>query len=221
MKQDAGRLTILLLFLLVWTFCCSDNSTNPDSPVNNWLPPTEHVNGELGEIEGIPLLTLWGTHYEQGYAHGYLFAPEIMEYLEKELNQEPGLVEFVESVVLPTIEQYSVPPEYLQEMEGFLAGMGARAGAAVYVAAFERTLTLNDVIASTCIDNAASRCRQITPGGLCFPHAHERIQLAMRAPSSEASPTASASMRPQATTAATPPNDAHRRGTEQMHRRCA
>jgi hypothetical protein len=149
-------ITVFILAVsLIFIGCNKDSTTvpEPESPTNNWLPITENVNGELSEIEGIPLLTLWGTNYEQGYAHGYLYAPEIIEYLEKQLSQEEGLVDFMETFMLPNIDKYTVPAEYLQEMKGFLAGMEVRAGAAVYVAAVNRTLTLNDVIAWTCVDN--------------------------------------------------------------------
>jgi len=143
---------LLLSVLVIFLACDKKSTTESETPTNNWLPITENVNGELTEIEGIPLLTLWGTNYEQGYAHGYLFAPEIIEYLEIELSVE-GTVEFYENIMLPNIDKYTVPQEYLREMEGFLAGMEARAGGPVYVAGVDRTLTLNDVIASSCVDN--------------------------------------------------------------------
>jgi len=135
-------ITVFILAVSLTFLGCDKDSTTepePENPTNNWLPITENVNGELTEIEGIPLLTLWGTHYEQGYAHGYLYAPEIIEHLEKQLNHEEGLVEFMETFMLPNIDKYTVPAEYMQEMEGFLAGMEARAGGAVYVAAVDRT----------------------------------------------------------------------------------
>jgi hypothetical protein len=52
------------------------------------------VNGELTEVEGIFLLTLWGTHREMGYAHGYLYAPEVFEPDEMLMHvafAEPGI----------------------------------------------------------------------------------------------------------------------------------
>ena len=66
-------LTGVCLFLtvpVIFFVCEKDSPTDPETPTNNWLPITESVNGTLGEIQGIPLLTLWGIHYEQGYAHG-------------------------------------------------------------------------------------------------------------------------------------------------------
>lgn len=143
-------LTLACLISLV--ACQKDSPTEPENSGNTWLEPTENVNGTLTEIEGVPLLTLWGTSYEQGYAHGYLYAPELIEYAEKDLSQE-GMVEMYEDMVLPNIHKYTIPTEYLQEIEGMLAGMEARAGRAVYLAAVDRTLTLDDLIAGSCIDN--------------------------------------------------------------------
>jgi hypothetical protein len=57
-------------------------------------------------------------------------------------------------MILANIETYSVPQMYLEELQGFLDGMEARAGGAVYLNAVGRYLTLNDLIASTCLDNA-------------------------------------------------------------------
>lgn len=145
-----------LAIVLVISSTAGNKQSLPTEPEEGkWLPITENVKGTLTDVEGIPLLTLWGSNYEQGYAHGYLYAPEIMEYLEKQLQSQEGTVEFIEAVVLPYIDKYTVPEEYLHEMEGFLVGMEARAGGAVYVSAVDRNLTLNDVIAWACVDNPA------------------------------------------------------------------
>jgi hypothetical protein len=141
-----------IILFIIFCMTCSRKSSPVEPGGDRWLPVTESVNGSLTEIEGITLLTLWGTHYEQGYAHGYLYAPEIIEYLDFQLDQE-GIVEFYENVVLPNIGKYDVPEDYMQELEGFLAGMEARAGGPVYVDAVDRALTINDIIASTCVDN--------------------------------------------------------------------
>jgi len=143
----------LLILLIIFCMACSKESSPTEPKRNEWLPITEDVDGSLTEIEGIPLLTLWGTNYEQGYAHGYLYAPEIIEYAEMNFSQ-PGLVNLYENVVLSNINNYTVPQEYLDELQGFLDGMEARAGGAVYLAAVDRYITLNDLIAFTCIDNA-------------------------------------------------------------------
>jgi len=150
----------LAIVLVISSTASNEQSLPTELEEGKWLPITENVKGTLTDVEGIPLLTLWGSNYEQGYAHGYLYAPEIMEYLEKQLQSQEGTVEFIEGVVLPYLDRYTVPEEYLQEMEGFLAGMEARAGGAVYVAAVDRNITLNDVIAWTCVDNPAHLLNQ-------------------------------------------------------------
>jgi hypothetical protein len=144
---------LALITLFALAACQKDGPTEPDPPTNEWLEPTASVNGTLTELQSIPLLTLWGTQYEQGFAHGYLLAPELIEYLEMELNQNPGLIDFVENTMLPNLHIYTVPDEYLREIEGFMAGMEARAGDSIYVAGLDRYITVNDMIASTCIDN--------------------------------------------------------------------
>ena len=144
---------VFITLSMIFFSCGNESPTEPETPANNWRPATENVNGTLTEIQGIPLLTLWGTPYEQGYAHGYLYAPEVIENLENQCELEPDLVPFLENVMLPNLGNYTVPNAYLQELTGFLAGMEARAGGSVYVAAVNRTITLNDLIASVCIDN--------------------------------------------------------------------
>ncbi|MFC1483660.1 C45 family autoproteolytic acyltransferase/hydrolase [Candidatus Neomarinimicrobiota bacterium] len=155
LKHHLFRTTnsILTLIPLITLFACQKESpVEPEIPVNEWLEPTENVSGTLADIQGIPLLTLWGTPYEMGYAHGYLYAPELIEYAEIDLGQ-PGAVDNYENLVLPNIHKYTIPEEYLQEMEGLLHGIEARAGDSVYVAAIDRYLTFDDIIANFCSDN--------------------------------------------------------------------
>ena len=145
---------LLLPTVLLSLLSCGDNPAKTTDPACNvWLPITEDVNGSLTETNGIPILTVWGTFFEQGYAHGYLYAPEIIHYAELSLQQE-GMVELYENLVIPNIDKYVIPAEYLLEMDGLLAGMEARAkSGSIYLAAADRALTINDVIATSCIDN--------------------------------------------------------------------
>lgn len=64
--------TLMALISLTLAFCLS-------APVH---AQTRQVKGELTHIEGKRVLRVWGTHYEMGYAHGYLLAPEIVALLE-------------------------------------------------------------------------------------------------------------------------------------------
>jgi len=40
------------------------------------------VNGVLEDHHGKKVLTVWGTHYERGYAHGYLLGNEVKTVFE-------------------------------------------------------------------------------------------------------------------------------------------
>ena len=41
------------------------------------------VKRELTTINGKRVLRVWGSHYDMGYAHGYLLEDKIVELLEK------------------------------------------------------------------------------------------------------------------------------------------
>jgi len=80
MRKIKKNLWILLLgaLILLFIYTCTSCKNENNNLENNWLPITENVNGELLEAEGYRVLKLWSTVYEQGYAHGYLIAPEIV-----------------------------------------------------------------------------------------------------------------------------------------------
>lgn len=140
-KSLAG---IVGLFLFLWCFF----GCQTQEQATKWLEITDQVNGNLSYIEHIRVLKLWGSHYEMGYAHGYLLGPESMEMAELEMSQS-GLLDFYQNVVLPNIHLYHVPESYMDEIRGFFAGMTARAeGRRVYSEMLKREITLNDVIAS-------------------------------------------------------------------------
>ena len=65
---------IILLFSVLLVGCGKKSSLTIPSE-NEWLSVTEEVNGTLTEMNGIPVLMVRGTNYEQGYANGYLTAP--------------------------------------------------------------------------------------------------------------------------------------------------
>ena len=137
----------LLAFVLL-TGCNRKISTEPEIPTNNWLPISEEVNGTIGDIQGIRVLTLWGTNYEQGYAHGYLLGPEIIERLDHQFI-DMNLVDIFVNVTLPNIDRFAIPDEYMDEIRGMVDGILARGGGTVYSTALGRYMTLNDAIGVT------------------------------------------------------------------------
>ncbi len=84
---------------------------------------TGQVKGELTSIEGKPVLRVWGTHYEMGYAHGSLLAPEIVAMLEEYmLGRRLDPQKYWRTRNL--LKWYTrVPQAYRQEMQGVYDGM--------------------------------------------------------------------------------------------------
>ncbi len=39
----------------------------------------QDVNGDVSIVNGVTVVRLWGTHYERGYAQGYLMPDQVEE----------------------------------------------------------------------------------------------------------------------------------------------
>jgi len=106
-----------------------------------------HVNGKIIHMEGHRILNLWGTHYEMGFAHGYLMGDEIMEMIE-----EYGLGSLIppywyQAVLLPLIQtSFELNNEYRLELRGMYRGM-QKAGTDIYIEDLGRNLILDDLYA--------------------------------------------------------------------------
>jgi len=42
----------------------------------------QEITGNLKTLQGKRILSVWGNHFERGFAHGYLLADEIVSLLE-------------------------------------------------------------------------------------------------------------------------------------------
>ncbi|RLF31331.1 MAG: hypothetical protein DRM98_05765, partial [Thermoplasmata archaeon] len=82
----------------------------------------EEVKNYHGDIQRV--LHLWGTHYERGYAHGYLLAKEIPEMFKYTLEiddiRDISLYNQIKTQLLP---KYSFKDKYNQELRGIYDGM--------------------------------------------------------------------------------------------------
>lgn len=118
-------------------------------PVSAAGPPQTKVNGTLTEIDGIPVLRVWGTPQERGFAHGYLMGKDIVRFTDGFLASGTILdVEGYNNRVLPRLNLMKVPPEYEGELRGMLAGIEARAGGPVEMPAVGRPLQYDDLVAA-------------------------------------------------------------------------
>ncbi len=86
------------------------------------------VKGELTTIKGKPVLRVWGTHYDMGYAHGYLLAEEIYDMLENFLLAEYLDVPNYNKTRRMLLTYVHIPLIYRIELQGVYDGMRERLG---------------------------------------------------------------------------------------------
>ena len=84
-------------------------------------------NGALRRIKGLPVLQLWGTAEERGFAHGYLVGRQIIDFFEFYIleNMVRSVAKY-EDFYVPFFEsRFGLPPEFEREMYAVIAGMKA------------------------------------------------------------------------------------------------
>ena len=91
---------------------------------------SKRVNGRLRVREGQPLLELWGTPHDQGYAHGFLLADKIKECADEDFagpfkSMVPMYNTAVRNVVVP---QFKFTEDELAELKGLYEGIRDRLG---------------------------------------------------------------------------------------------
>ena len=86
---------------------------------------TGQVNGRIEENNGKQVLTVWGTHAERGYAHGYLVGQGIKDifdnYIVNYLCQGSSLA--YQNLRNFFLAYYSIEPKYRSEAEALIRGM--------------------------------------------------------------------------------------------------
>ncbi len=110
------------------------------------------VNGQVQVIDGKPILTVWGTHTERGYAQGYLKGDEGKEVFEDYIvgyccSGSPFIYGFMRSHFL---SNYAVDAEYEAEAAGVIQGM-IDAGVDPYVSSLGRDVDAIDLLVSNAI----------------------------------------------------------------------
>jgi uncharacterized protein (DUF2141 family) len=117
-------------------------------------------HGALRWIKGLPVLQLWGTSEERGFAHGYLVGRQIIDFFEY------YILEFMirsakqyEEFYVPFYEtRFKLPEEFRRELEAVIAGMKAE-GTDMRVDLLGRDFNATDMLAI----NAYIERRAATP----------------------------------------------------------
>jgi len=112
------------------------------------------VNGELSEMEGKTIVKLWGTHYERGYAHGYLLNERIVTLFQQYIISticygSAGQYNAVRSTYTGS---FTADERYVDEAQGVIDGISAQ-GSSLYNAVLNRDLDHTDIlVVNTLID---------------------------------------------------------------------
>ncbi len=84
------------------------------------------VNGEIVSDTGnIQVVKVWGTHYERGYAYGYLCGTNIFSVFTNFILPNYGSLMPLAKAIIANEALFSIDPEYVTEGKGVLDGMGA------------------------------------------------------------------------------------------------
>lgn len=105
------------------------------------------VNGSLSSLGGRHVLKVWGTHFERGYAHGYLLGTETKSVFQDFFFT---MLAFSDPVVYNNLwsfymEHFEIDQRMLQEATGLIAGMNA-AGVNTFHSGLNRDLNAEDIL---------------------------------------------------------------------------
>jgi uncharacterized protein (DUF2141 family) len=105
-------------------------------------------HGALVWKQGLPVLQLWGTAEERGFAHGYLVGRQIIDFFEFYIIEDSwGATKPYQEIFVPFLEgHFNYPPELLKECDAVIRGMRA-SGIDMRVEALGRDFNRTDFLA--------------------------------------------------------------------------
>jgi hypothetical protein len=118
----------------------------------------QDVNGSLEIVDGKPVLRVWGTHAERGYAAGYLMGESGKEVFDDYFvgyvcGGSPFLYNYYRSTYL---NNFAVDARYQQEADYTVLGM-ADAGVDLYNGTIGRDMDATDILVSNAIVDLSQR----------------------------------------------------------------
>lgn len=117
-------------------------------PVPFPRPEKKIAHGTLRWLKGLPVLHLWGTAEERGFAHGYLIGPQIIDFFEYYVLEDSWRsARRYEEIFVPFLKKnFNYPAEYLRECQAVIKGMRA-AGTDMRVKSLGREFGLSELLA--------------------------------------------------------------------------
>lgn len=106
-------------------------------------PSYSEVNGFEETINGIPVVHVWGSDYEMGYALGYLDGDRWKYWMEEDMI--PWLGTYLWETVNSQYYDYFIVPQRMEDIAlGVIAGLGARPDSLLYSSLLERDFNTTD-----------------------------------------------------------------------------
>ncbi len=105
-------------------------------------------HGALVRKKGLPVLQLWGTAEERGFAHGYLVAKQIIDFFEFYVVEDSWRsAKSYQDTFVPFLEtRFRYPEEFLKECDAVIKGMRA-SGVDMTVEHLGRDFSRTDLLA--------------------------------------------------------------------------
>lgn len=106
------------------------------------------IKGRIDTVKGKTVLTLWGSHFEMGYAHGYLLADEILNIIENYMLGNLYDPEHYWRTVILIKRYVRVPRIFRREIAGMFQGIvDARGEQGVFSTTLNRDFKPVDLLA--------------------------------------------------------------------------
>lgn len=112
-------------------------------------------------------MQLWGTHYDMGYAHGYLLGEELATHMVKWGIPDSITAWYWENIILPDFRlKFSVPEKYQDEAQGMIDGIVSK-GVDLYHPYLQREFTVEDILCSQKCDGESHSREELVEGEDC------------------------------------------------------
>ena len=105
------------------------------------------VQGQWERIGPFPILRVWGTPQEMGFAHGYLLAEQIYAYTCPRLDADgPDAIARFEGLRRQLLSRIKIDEHTRMELGAIVEGVVARLGDEAFVEPLDRHLSIDDLI---------------------------------------------------------------------------
>jgi len=103
--------------------------------------------GSLERVNGVAVLTLWGTPYQRGFAHGKLLAPGVLDMVDVICGSNLLLSDTDDYArkILPLMASFTFSKDDEAELQGLFDGVNAALGDKAVLVRIGRRLTLEDL----------------------------------------------------------------------------